>query len=89
MTNMSSDQLEALLQKQAEIAFAKVDGDGKHYSVTVVSEVFVDKPKVKRQLWVYALLNPYIISGELHAIQLNTWTPAEWHKLCAEKSAQE
>jgi acid stress-induced BolA-like protein IbaG/YrbA len=89
MTDLSSNQIEALLQDQANIAFVKVDGDGKHYAVTVVSDEFIDKPKVKRQLWVYALLNPYIVSGALHAIQLNTWTQAEWQKICAERGSEE
>ncbi len=89
MANMSSDQIKALLEEQPDIAFAKVDGDGKHYTATIVSDVFVDQSKVKRQLWVYALLNSYITSGALHAIQLNTWTQAEWHKICAEGGRQE
>lgn len=89
MTHMSSDQLETLLQQQPDIAVAKVDGDGKHYTVTIVSDVFHEQSKVKRQLWVYAILNPYIVSGELHAIQLNTWTQAEWHKICGERGSQE
>ena len=41
MANMSSDQLKALLEEQPDIAFAKVDGDGKHYTATIVSDVFV------------------------------------------------
>lgn len=89
MDNMSSSQLQALLEAQAEIAFAEVEGDGKHYSVTIVSDVFVNQPKVKRQLWVYALLNSYITSGALHAIQLHTWTQEEWHKIRAESGSQE
>jgi acid stress-induced BolA-like protein IbaG/YrbA len=89
MDNMSSSQLKALLEEQADVAFAEVDGDGKHYTVTIVSDVFVNQPKVKRQLWVYALLNSYITSGALHALQLNTWTQEEWHKMTAESGHQE
>ncbi len=84
MTDMSAEQLKALLEQQVEIEVVKVTGDGRHYDVTIVSDVFIDKSKIKRQLWVYALLNPYILSGELHAIQMDTWTRAEWHKLCEE-----
>ncbi len=81
MTSMSVEQLEVLLRKNSDIADVKVAGDGKHYELTIISDVFVDQSKVKRQLWVYALLNPYILSGELHAIQMNTWTTAEWQKI--------
>lgn len=89
MTAMSSDQLETLLKQQPDIVVAKVEGDGRHYTVTIVSDVFVDQPKIKRQLWVYALLNPHIISGAVHALQLNTWTQGEWQKICAERGTQE
>ncbi len=80
MTNMPSDQLELLLKKHADIEFVKVEGDGKHYELTIVSDVFVEQSKVKRQLWVYTLLKPYILSGELHAVQMHTWTVSEWQK---------
>ena len=89
MTILSSHQLETLLQQQPEVIVAKVEGDGKHYTVTIVSDVFVDQPKVKRQLWVYTILNPHIISGALHAIQLNTWTQGEWQQICAEHGSRE
>ena len=81
MTSMPVEQLEVLLRKNSDIADVKVAGDGKHYELTIISDAFVDQSKVKRQLWVYALLNPYILSGELHAIQMNTWTTAEWQKI--------
>ncbi len=89
MNDMSSLKLKALLDEQSEIVYTKVDGDGKHYTVTVVSDAFVKLPKVKRQLWVYTLLNSHITSGALHAIQLNTWTQEEWHKISAESGLEE
>ncbi|HVT63345.1 MAG TPA: BolA/IbaG family iron-sulfur metabolism protein [Legionellaceae bacterium] len=78
---MNPEQIEALLKQQHEIAEVSVESDGKHYHFTVVSDAFIDLPKVKRQLWVYALLNQPIISGQLHAIHMNTWTKAEWQKI--------
>ncbi len=85
MTNMTSEDIEALLKAHAEIAHMTFEGDGRHYELTVVSDVFLDQPKVKRQLWVYTLLNPYILSGQVHALQMNTWTKSEWQKICGEK----
>lgn len=81
MTSMQIEQLEVLLRTNKDIADVKVEGDGKHYELTIISDAFVDQSKVKRQLWVYALLKTYILSGELHAIQMNTWTTAEWKKI--------
>lgn len=78
---MITNEIETLLKKHPDIDFVDLSGDGKHYTLTIVSDVFVDLPKVKRQLWVYTLLNPYIVSGALHAIQMDAWTKAEWSKL--------
>lgn len=77
---MNPKEIEELLTANPEIVYAKVTGDGKHYELTVVSDVFVALPKVKRQLWVYALLNQSIISGRMHAVQMHTWTKEEWEK---------
>ncbi|PJD93632.1 MAG: BolA family transcriptional regulator [Legionella sp.] len=81
---MSPEQLEQLLKQNEDIHSASVESDGKHYHVTIVSDAFIDQSKVKRQLWVYALLNEAIVSGQLHAIHLNTWTISEWHNILEE-----
>lgn len=77
---VSHEQIETLLQTDTQVAHIKVTGDGYHYQLTVVSDVFEGQSKVARQRWVYQKLNHYIASGELHAIQMNTWTNAEWEK---------
>lgn len=63
-----------------EIKYAHVEGDGYHYHLTLVSDVFLGKSKVARQQWVYARLHDHITSGRLHAVNMNTWTIAEWEK---------
>ena len=77
---MNVEEIEALLTAHPEVAYAKVTGDGKHYELTIVSNAFIGLPKVKRQLWVYGLLNQSIISGRMHAVQMQTWTEDEWEK---------
>lgn len=83
---MDPKALEDLLKKQPDVHFVAVESDGKHYMLTLVSDVFLELPKVKRQLWVYALLQDLIVSGQLHAIQMQTWTKAEWKNMSGEKS---
>ena len=63
-----------------EIDQVDVEGDGYHYQLTLVSDVFAGKTKVARQQWVYAKMKDYIISGQLHAVNMKTWTKAEWEK---------
>ncbi len=57
-----------------------VTGDGSHFQVTVVGERFADLNAVKRQQAVYATVNDLITSGELHALSIKAYTPAEWEK---------
>ncbi|MCR9191077.1 MAG: BolA/IbaG family iron-sulfur metabolism protein [Gammaproteobacteria bacterium] len=80
MTEVSPQQIEALLLKQTDVEHAVVANDGNHYELTIVSDEFVDQPKVRRQLWVYKLLNKHIVSGDLHAVHMNTYTKDEWEK---------
>lgn len=57
-----------------------VTGDGSHFDVTVIGEVFADLTPVKKQQLVYATVNERITSGELHALSIKTYTPEEWKK---------
>ncbi len=75
---ISNDQLERDLRAIEGISHVQVSGDGYHYDITVVSDVFVGQSKLARQRWVYAHLHDYIKSGLLHAVNMTTWTGAEW-----------
>ncbi len=52
--------------------------DNVHFESVVVAECFADMSRLQRQQRVYANLKSYIASGELHALALKTYTPAEW-----------
>ena len=77
---MNPEQIESFLKANPEISMAKVNGDGRHFDLTIVSTQFCELSKLKRQLWVYGLLKDLIISGQMHAVQLHTWTEEEWEK---------
>ena len=55
-----------------------VEGDGYHYSITVIDDVFKDLSRVKRTQKVYAVLNDVIQSGALHALTVRAYTKDEW-----------
>ena len=55
-----------------------VEGAGANYNVTVVSERFAGLRPVARQQAVYAALNTAIAAGDIHAVNLQTYTPEEW-----------
>ncbi|MDF1758847.1 MAG: BolA/IbaG family iron-sulfur metabolism protein [Legionellaceae bacterium] len=77
---ITNTQLEKQFSVMDEVEYVKADGDGYHYQLTVVSDLFIDKSKVARQKWVYGVLNQHILSGDLHAIQMKTLTKSEWEK---------
>lgn len=75
---LTNEAVEAKLRAIPEVHYVKVDGDGYHYNLTLVSDVFLGKSKVVRQQWVYSLLQEYITTGSLHALSMKTWTKEEW-----------
>lgn len=75
---ISNEDIERCLIETGEVDFVQVEGDGYHYQLTIVSNVFLNKSKVARQQWVYAKLKDYIMSGSLHALSMKTWTQEEW-----------
>jgi acid stress-induced BolA-like protein IbaG/YrbA len=78
---MSPQEIQALITQGIPGAQAIVEGDdGRHYSATVISERFAGLSPVKKQQLVYATINPQIASGEIHAISLQTFTPADWEQ---------
>ena len=75
---ITNEEIELKFKAIDDIFFVQVDGDGYQYQITVVSDIFLNKPKVARQQWVYAQLREWITKGELHAISMKTWTKEEW-----------
>jgi len=57
-----------------------VTGDGSHFEVVAVGEVFAGLTPVKKQQMVYGTVNDLITSGELHALTIKAYTPAEWEQ---------
>ncbi len=74
---MKNEELAALIDNAINDAKVSIIGDGYHYNVKVISVKFAGLTKVKRQQMVYQILHPYIISGELHAVSIETFTPEE------------
>lgn len=75
---ITNAQLEKLFNQMPTVSYVKADGDGYHYQVTVVSDEFEGKSRLVRQKWVYGVLSNHIVAGELHAIQMKTYTSSEW-----------
>lgn len=55
----------------------EVDGDGRHFDVTVVSAVFQGKSRIQQHQVIYGILGDRM-REEIHALTLKTYTPESW-----------
>ena len=75
---IAQSQLEAILREgfpDAEIVIEDLAGDGDHYKARIVSTAFAGLPRVRQHQLVFAALKGKM-GGELHALALETSTPA-------------
>jgi stress-induced morphogen len=76
---MDAADITAMIKESLPDAVVTIDdlaGDGEHYAATVISAAFKGKSRVQQHQMVYAALRGKM-GGELHALALQTATPAE------------
>lgn len=81
---MSNDELQKILMQSNTFADAKitVTGDGRHFTITIISELFTNLKKLQRQQKVNQVLKPYLTDdangpAQVHAVVLKLFTPEE------------
>tara|TARA_B100001778_G_C17971629_1_gene355018 strand:+ start:174 stop:401 length:228 start_codon:yes stop_codon:yes gene_type:complete len=52
----------------------QVEGGEAKYTIKITSDAFLDKTIIERHKMVYALLDKYIKSGEIHALTIKAMT---------------
>jgi acid stress-induced BolA-like protein IbaG/YrbA len=57
-----------------------VEGSESKYEVQIVSDIFENKSTIQRHKMIYALLDSYIKTGEIHALTIKAMTPGESEK---------
>ena len=77
---MDSDTIKQRIEDGIAAAEVHVQLEGNKCHVIVVSDAFEGVRSVKKQQMVYGCLNDLISSGELHAVTMQTLTPAEWEQ---------
>lgn len=75
---MGTDELKQLLESRLDDCEVRVGGDGRHVDLVVIGDVFEGMRAVKKQQLVYAAINEEIASGDVHAVNMKTFTKAEW-----------
>jgi stress-induced morphogen len=62
---------------EAEIHVEDVTGQQDHYAASIVTSVFEGKSRLEQHQLVYRALGS-VLAGPLHALSLQTFTPATW-----------
>lgn len=77
-------EIKRLISEGMPCEFVEIQGDdGVHFSGIVVSDVFEGKLKIRQHQAVYATLGA-LMGNEIHALQLQTYTPAKWAEVRAD-----
>jgi len=77
---MEPNVIKDLIEAGMDGCEAQVTGDGSHFDAIVVGDVFEGMSLLNKQRTVYATLGDRITSGEIHALSIKAYTPAEWEK---------
>ena len=75
---MTADQLETIIAQQLPCQHLSVEGDGRHWYATIVSDQFEGLRLIHRHQKVYATLGQKMQTDEVHALSMKTYTPSEW-----------
>ncbi len=65
----------------AEVEVRDTTGTGDHFEARVISPTFQGLSMVQQHQQVYAPLQQWLQTGELHALALKTYTPEQWTKV--------
>lgn len=74
---MDVEEIRSLLAAGLPGSQVEVDGDGRHFSAVVVSDLFAGKSMVQQHQLVYKALGDRV-GGEIHALSIKTYTPGQW-----------
>jgi acid stress-induced BolA-like protein IbaG/YrbA len=75
---MEASEVKKCIEAGIPGAEAMVTADGTKYNAIVVSAEFEGKTMIAEQKMVYATVNDYIQSGDIHALSIKAYTPEEW-----------
>ena len=78
---MTPEQVKNLIEKGIPGAEVRVTGEGGKFEATIVSDAFENLSMLKEHQLVFRTVHAEIASGELHALTIKAYTPAEWSTL--------
>ncbi len=77
---MDTNKIKQVLIEQLKLDEVIVNGNGSHFQIIAVAEMFNGMSRVNQQKVIYAPLMEYIADNQIHALSIKVYTPAEWIK---------
>lgn len=77
---MENHEIQTVLMNALPLQEVYVSGDGSHFQVIAVGDMFAEMSRVKKQQAVYAPLMEFIADNRIHAVSIKTYTPSEWER---------
>ncbi len=77
---MEINEIKQVLMEKLSLDEAIVTGDGSHFQVIAVGNLFDGMSRVKQQQAVYAPLMEYIADNRIHALSIKAYTPTQWER---------
>ena len=74
------DVITKILSEGIKYDTLTVEGSESKYEVQIVSDIFDNKSTIQRHKIIYALLDSYIKTGEIHALTIKAMTVSESEK---------
>jgi len=75
---MTADEIKTIIEAGLACQHCALEGDGRHWYATIVSSAFEGKRAIQRHQLVYATLGTRMLTDEVHALSMKTFTPSEW-----------
>ncbi len=76
--SITAETMRQLIAGALPCEHLSVQGDGRHWFATIVSQAFAGKRLIARHQMVYAALGDRLQTDEVHALSMKTLTPEEW-----------
>ncbi|WP_394211670.1 BolA family iron metabolism protein IbaG [Enterovibrio calviensis] len=75
---MEPTEIKATLEGALSLDELHVKGDGSHFEVIAVGDIFDGMSRVKKQQTIYGPLMEHIRTNAIHALSIKALTPTEW-----------
>lgn len=77
---MLAEEVKQLIEENMTNTQVEVAGEGCNFQLSLISDELAALSPVKRQQAVYAILNPLIADGSIHAVTMKFYSQAKWQE---------